>query len=285
MPSSARAPAREDLSTSVPAPDDRAVLEVTDVTVRFGGVVAVNGVSMRIRPGEIVGLLGPNGAGKTTLFNAISGFAPLSSGRIAVDGLSVQERLPYERVLAGLGRTLQHVRLFGGLTVEENLLAAQHRHLRASSLAAMLRLPSWRHDEAAARARVERMLEVIDLRPWRNRYPWELSYGTLRFLELASVLSLEPKVLLLDEPATGIQQKEVEEFGPLLRRIRDETGCAILLIEHDMSLLFGVSERIYALDFGSIITEGRPDEVASHARVLESYLGRTRREGEVDASA
>jgi branched-chain amino acid transport system ATP-binding protein len=256
------------------------ILSVEGLTVRFGGITALDEVSIAIEPGEIVGLLGPNGAGKTTLFNAISGFIKPQAGRVLLDGAEIQTMFPYERVAAGLGRTFQHVRLFRGLTVEENLLAAQHRHLSASPLAAMLRLPSWRRDEAEARELVERMLETIDLRPWRNRYPWELSYGTLRFLELAATLSLRPSVLLLDEPATGIQQKEVEQLGPMLRRIRDDIGCAIFLIEHDMGLLMGTSERIYALDFGRIIAEGTPAEVSADAQVLESYLGRTRRHEE-----
>jgi len=254
------------------------VLEIDAVTVRFGGITALDGVSMAIHPGEIVGLLGPNGAGKTTLFNAVSGFIKPEAGRVLLHGAEIQRLFPYERVAAGLGRTFQHVRLFRGLTVEENLLAAQHRHLSASPLAAMLRLRSWRRDEDEAHELVERMLDTVNLRPWRERYPWELSYGTLRFLELAAVLSLRPNVLLLDEPATGIQQKEVEALGPMLRRIRDDTGCAIFLIEHDMGLLMGTSERIYALDFGRVIAEGTPKDVSADSQVLESYLGRTRRE-------
>jgi branched-chain amino acid transport system ATP-binding protein len=257
--------------------DGGPILATEGLNVRFGGINALDDVSIQIQPGEIVGLLGPNGAGKTTLFNAISGFIKPESGRVLLDGTEVQNLFPYERVAAGLGRTFQHVRLFRGLTVEENLLAAQHRHLRASPIAAMLRLRSWRRDEAEAREMVERMLEIIDLRPWRNRYPWELSYGTLRFLELAATLSLRPAVLLLDEPATGIQQKEVEQLGPMLRKVRDDTGCAIFLIEHDMGLLMGTSERIYALDFGKLIAEGTPKDVSANAHVLESYLGRTRR--------
>jgi branched-chain amino acid transport system ATP-binding protein len=255
-----------------------AALSIEGVSVRFGGITALDGVTMQIQPGEIVGLLGPNGAGKTTLFNAVSGFIKPDAGHVLLDGAEIQNMFPYERVAAGLGRTFQHVKLFRGLTVEENLLAAQHRHLSASPLAAMLRLPSWRRDEEDARDRVERMLDTVNLRPWRQRYPWELSYGTLRFLELAAVLSLRPSVLLLDEPATGIQQKEVEQLGPMLRRIRDDTGCAIFLIEHDMGLLMGTSERIYALDFGRVIAEGTPKEVSADPHVLESYLGRTRRE-------
>ncbi|MEA2447070.1 MAG: branched-chain amino acid transport system ATP-binding protein [Actinomycetota bacterium] len=141
----------------------------------------------------------------------------------------------------------------------------------------MLRLPGWRRDEEEARARVEQILDVVNLRPWKDSRPGELSYGTTRFLELAAVLSIRPKVLLLDEPASGIQQKEVEALGPLLKQIRDETGVAILLIEHDMGLLLGTSERIYALDFGKVIAEGTPEEVTANDQVLESYLGRTRR--------
>jgi branched-chain amino acid transport system ATP-binding protein len=267
----------EDLARDArPARED--VLATEGLNLRFGGITALDDVSIHVRPGEIVGLLGPNGAGKTTLFNVISGFLKPESGRVVLDGTPIHNLFPYERVAAGLGRTFQHVRLFRGLTVEENLLAAQHRHLRASPIAAMLRLPSWRRDEASARELVERMLQTIDLRPWRHRFPWELSYGTTRFLELATVLSLRPKILLLDEPATGIQQKEVEALGPLLKRVRDETGCAIFLIEHDMGLLMGTSERVYALDFGKVIAEGTPEEVAADPLVLESYLGRTRRE-------
>jgi len=259
------------------------ILATDGLTVRFGGITALDAVALHIEPGEIVGLLGPNGAGKTTLFNAISGFIKPDVGRVVLDGEPIQELFPYERVALGLGRTFQHQRLFRGLTVEENLRVAQHRHLGAGPVAAMLRLPSWRRDEVKARELVEQMLGIINLGPWRKRYPWELSYGTLRFLELASILSLRPRVLLLDEPATGIQQKEVEALGPMLKRIRDETGCAIFLIEHDMGLLFGVSERVYALDFGRVIAEGTPADVAEDPRVLESYLGRTRREGAASA--
>lgn len=254
-----------------------ALLETQELSINFGGITALDEVNIQITPGEIVGLLGPNGAGKTTLFNTISGFLKPDRGRVWLDGQPIHELLPYERVAAGLGRTFQHVKLFRNLTIYENLLVAQHRHLSSGSFAAMLRLPSWRKDEKLARELVEGILDMINLRPWQESRPWQLSYGTTRFLELASVLSLRPKILLLDEPASGIQQKEVEALGPMLKRIRDEIGCAILLIEHDMGLLFSVSERVYALDFGRIITEGSPDEVANNPQVLESYLGRTRR--------
>ncbi|MGH2723406.1 MAG: ABC transporter ATP-binding protein [Actinomycetota bacterium] len=259
------------------------VLRTRDLSKRFGGITALDEVDVRVEPGEIVGILGPNGAGKTTLFNVISGFLSPDHGRILLEEEEVGHLLPYERVQAGIGRTFQHVRLFRSLTVYENLLVSQHRHLSSGSFAAMLRLPGFRRDEREARRRADAMLDLIDLRPWRDARPGELSYGTLRFLELASVLALDPKVLLLDEPASGIAQKEVESLGPLLRRIRDERGCALVLIEHDMSLLLSVAERLYAMDFGAVIAQGPPDEVTSDDRVLESYLGRTRREAGASA--
>ena len=255
-----------------------ALLRTRDISKKFGGVSALNEVDIAIETGEIVGLLGPNGAGKTTLFNVISGFLKGDNGRILFEESEIQHLLPYERVAIGIGRTFQHVKLFRNLTVYENLLVAQHRHLSSGSFAAMLRLPGWRRDEKNARDRVEAILDQVNLRPWAGARPGELSYGTTRFLELACVLSLQPKVLLLDEPASGIQQKEVEALGPMLKRIRDENQCSILLIEHDMGLLLNTAERIYALDFGKVISEGTPDEVTHNDQVLESYLGRTRRE-------
>jgi branched-chain amino acid transport system ATP-binding protein len=259
------------------------LLLTRDLTLRFGGITALDSVDLAVKPGEIVGVLGPNGAGKTTLFNVVSGFLKAATGSITLAGQDITTLMPYERVAAGLGRTFQQVRLFRNLTVFENLLVAQHRHLGSNAIAAMLRLPSWRRDERLARKRVEDILGMVNLRPWADSYPTHLSYGTLRFLELASVLSLQPKILLLDEPASGIQQKEVEALGPMLKRIRDDTECSILLIEHDMSLLLSVSDWVYALDFGKVIAEGEPNAIVQEDRVLESYLGRTRRHA--DASA
>ena len=253
------------------------LLRTRDVTLRFGGIAALDEVDIAVEDSEIVGILGPNGAGKTTLFNTISGFLKPEHGRILFFEDEINHLLPYERVAAGIGRTFQHVRLFRNLTVYENLLVAQHRHLSSGAFAAMFRLPGWRRDEKDAERRVEEILDLVNLRPWKDSHPSQLSYGTTRFLELAAVLSLQPRVLLLDEPASGIQQKEVEALGPMLTRIRDERGCSILLIEHDMGLLLNTSERIYALDFGKVIAEGTPDEVVQDEKVLESYLGRTRR--------
>lgn len=254
------------------------LLRTRDLTLRFGGIAALDEVDISIEENEIVGILGPNGAGKSTLFNTISGFLKPEHGRILFHEEQINHLLPYERVAAGIGRTFQHVRLFRNLTVYENLLVAQHRHLSSGAFAAMFRMPGWRKDEREAERRVEEILDVVNLRPWRDAHPSQLSYGTTRFLELAAVLSLQPKVLLLDEPASGIQQKEVEALGPMLKQVKSERGCSIVLIEHDMGLLLNTSERIYALDFGQVIAEGTPDEVVQNERVLESYLGRTRRD-------
>src|SRR5947207_2261422 len=259
------------------------LLLTRDLTIQFGGITALNSVDLAVKPGEIVGILGPNGAGKSTLFNVISGFLKPASGSVMLDNKDITRYMPYERVAAGLGRTFQQVKLFQNLTVFENLLVAQHRHLGASALASMLRLPSWRRDEKQAHRRVEEILGMVNLRPWAEAFPTGLSYGTLRFLELASVLSLQPKVLLLDDPASGIQQKEVEALGPMLKRIRDDTGTSILLIEHDMSLLLSVSDWVYALDFGKVIAEGEPKAIVQEDKVLESYLGRTRRHADAPA--
>jgi branched-chain amino acid transport system ATP-binding protein len=258
-------------------------LRTRDVSLHFGGIAALDEVDVRVEADEIVGILGPNGAGKSTLFNVISGLLKPDHGRILFEEEEIGHLLPYERVELGIGRTFQHVRLFRNLTVYENLLVAQHRHLSSGSLSAMLRLPGWKHDEKLAQQRADKILEVINLSPWKDQHPGELSYGTTRFLELATVLSIEPKIVLLDEPASGIQQKEVEALGPLLKRIRDETECAIVLIEHDMGLLLNTAERIYALDFGKVIAEGAPDDVVANDQVLESYLGRTRRKATAKA--
>ncbi|MBW3658392.1 MAG: ABC transporter ATP-binding protein [Actinobacteria bacterium] len=254
------------------------LLRTEGIRLSFGGLLALDDVDVAIEAGEIVGLLGPNGAGKSTLFNVLSGLLRPDAGRVHLGDQELTRALPYERALAGMGRTFQHIKLFPSMTVEENLLTAQHRHLDSSALAAMLRLPSWKRDEEEARDRVEAVLELIDLERYRRHRPGELSYGTLRFVELAVALSLQPRILLLDEPASGIAQREAEALGPLLREVRDVLGCAIFLIEHDMPLLLSVSERVYALDFGRIIAAGTPDEVTADDRVLSSYLGRTRRD-------
>jgi ABC-type branched-subunit amino acid transport system ATPase component/predicted MFS family arabinose efflux permease len=251
-----------------------AALDVRDVSVSFGGVRAVNGVTFALKDGASLGVIGPNGAGKTTLFDIISGFVTPTTGELYLFGEEITGKSPDQRVTFGLLRSFQDARLFPALTVRENLTVALERHLDSrSAAAAALHLPNVRRSERKAAARVDRLVELFGLGSSRDKFVRELSTGQRRIVDIACVMAAEPRVLLLDEPSSGIAQKEAEELGPLLSRIRYETGCSMLIIEHDMPLIMAVSDELLALELGAVVTRGAPHDVLEHPQVVASYLG------------
>jgi ABC-type branched-subunit amino acid transport system ATPase component/MFS family permease len=269
----ADAPARSGLR------EGASVLEVRDVTRRFGGVRALDGVSFDVRPGEILGFIGPNGAGKTTLFDVISGYTPADSGSIRLrdrDGelVDLHDAPTYVRSWQGLGRSFQDGRLFPGLTVDEAIAVALEQHVDVRDpIAATLHLPSVSDSEEKVRERVDELIELLALGAYRDKFVRELSTGTRRVVDLACVLAQGPSVLLLDEPSSGIAQREAEALAPMLRRVRDQLGASLLVVEHDLPLLGSISDRIIALDLGRVVAEGAPADVIEHPAVVASYLG------------
>jgi branched-chain amino acid transport system ATP-binding protein len=254
----------------------RSVLEVEGLTKRFGGITAVDGVSFALREGEVLGVIGPNGSGKTTTFDLISGFQTPDAGTVRYQGVDITDLAPEERARRKLVRRFQDARLFPSLTVFETLLVALDQRLEVkSALLSAAQVPQARRAEKRVRLRAERLIELLELGAYRDKFVKELSTGLRRIVDLACVLATEPQVLLLDEPSSGIAQAEAEGLAPLLRRVRFETGCSILIIEHDMPLISAVSDELIALDQGRFVTRGRPAEVLEDERVVESYLGTT----------
>ena len=256
------------------AEDAATVLDIRGVTKRFGGITAVDDVDVQLRDGQIIGLIGHNGAGKTTLMDCISGFLSIESGRIGIRGLDVTEWLPHERAVAGLGRSFQDARLYPSLTVAETIAVARERHLANRDIvAAALGLPASYEVEIDIETKVEELVELMGLGAYHEKLTGELSTGSRRIVDLACILAQDPAVLMLDEPSGGVAQKETEALGPLLLRVRERTGCSILVIEHDMPLLSSICDQLVALETGAVIATGTPDEVLSHPAVIESYLG------------
>ncbi|HSO94977.1 MAG TPA: ATP-binding cassette domain-containing protein [Acidimicrobiia bacterium] len=276
---------RDPAAASSPAPPDAAAvsLAVVDLTKRFGGIVALHDVSFEVRRDEILGVIGPNGAGKTTLFNVISGFEPLDGGRIdLVDRerrYDVTRWAPPARARHGLGRSFQDARLFPALTVTETLAVALEGTVEVRDpVAAALHLPAVAASEAAVRERVDELLELFGLDAYRDSFVHELSTGTRRIVDLAAVVAHRPHLVLLDEPSSGIAQREAEALAPLLLRVREQLSASLVVIEHDLTLLRRVADRMAALDLGALIAIGVPDAVLDDPRVVDAYLGRDRRD-------
>jgi len=250
------------------------LLHAQNVTKTFGGLVAVNDVSLTVEPGSIVSVIGPNGAGKTTFFNVLTGIYKPTSGKIIFDGEDITGLRPDQITQRGIARTFQNIRLFNNMTVLENVLVGMHGRLHAGLWGSIFLTPAVRSEEQQARRRAFELLAFVGLERKPGELAKNLPYGDQRRLEIARAMATQPKLILLDEPTAGMNPQETSEAIYLIRRLRDELGITVILIEHDMRVVMTISERVTVLDYGAKIAEGKPEEIRSNPQVIEAYLGR-----------
>lgn len=260
-----------------------AILEARGVTMRFGGLTAVNDVNFTVREGEIVGLIGPNGAGKTTFFNCLTGMYKPTDGEVTFDGAVLPPK-PRKVVLAGMARTFQNIRLFGNMTALENVMVGRYCRTSAMGLTSILRGPKFRREEAETRQRAEELLDFVGLRSSAEHLARNMPYGDQRRLEIARALATDPKLILLDEPTAGMNPQETRQASDLIFKIRD-SGLAVVVIEHDMRFIFGLCDRVTCLVRGEVLIEGEPGVVQSDPRVIEAYIGGSADDEDEDSPA
>ena len=251
----------------------RPILEVSGLSMRFGGLLAVNGVELSVKEKQVVSMIGPNGAGKTTVFNCLTGFYQATSGSIKLDGERVDGLPGHKIARKGVVRTFQNVRLFKDMTAVENLLVAQHRHLNTNFLSGLFKTPAFRKSEREAMEYAAYWLEQVNLTEFANRTAGTLAYGQQRRLEIARCMMTRPRILMLDEPAAGLNPRETDDLKALIGVLRDQHNVTVLLIEHDMKLVMSISDHIYVINQGTPLADGVPQQIRENPAVIKAYLG------------
>jgi branched-chain amino acid transport system ATP-binding protein len=251
----------------------RPILEVSGLSMRFGGLLAVNEVSLTVNQQQVVSMIGPNGAGKTTVFNCLTGFYKPTSGSICLDGMQIMGLPGHKIARQGVVRTFQNVRLFKDMTAVENLLVAQHRHLNTNFFAGLLKTQAFRQSEREAMEYAAYWLEQVNLSEFANRPAGTLAYGQQRRLEIARCMMTRPRILMLDEPAAGLNPRETDDLKALIGMLRDQHNVTVLLIEHDMKLVMSISDHIYVINQGTPLANGSPEQIRDNPDVIKAYLG------------